>query len=123
MPRRTLPLEITTMPCTPEERAEISRRNGRMSRGPTSDQGKSISRANALAHGCRAELLPMPNEDPAFAGQVVGFWDGYYRPRSPGAQHLLDLCVRFKILSDRSFRAHDSAVADQVEAAGVAFDQ
>src|SRR3954470_7195982 len=111
------------MACTPEERAEISRRNGRLSRGPTSERGKSISRMNALNHGCRAETLTMPDEPPELVAELYGEWNDHYRPRSPGARHLLELCVRAKLLSDRCFRAHDSAVAGQVEEAANAFDR
>src|SRR4051794_39137172 len=38
------PRRVTLMACTPEELAEIRRRNGRMSRGPLTDAGGSISR-------------------------------------------------------------------------------
>lgn len=38
-------------------RAETSRRNGSMSRGPTTEEGKNRSRMNALKHGMRAETL------------------------------------------------------------------
>ena len=38
-------------------RAETARRNGRKSLGPTTEEGKSRSRLNALKHGLRAETL------------------------------------------------------------------
>jgi hypothetical protein len=50
---------------TPEEprsgaaspRAETARRNGAVSRGPTTEEGKSRSRLNAFKHGLRVETL------------------------------------------------------------------
>src|SRR4051812_20725230 len=57
------PRRVNPMACTPEERAEIRRRNGRRSRGPITDAGKSISRMNAFTHGMRGDLLLMPEED------------------------------------------------------------
>src|SRR4051794_27455280 len=111
------------MACTPEQRAEISRRNGRLSRGPKTERGKSISRRNALIHGCRAEILTMPDEPAVMVAELYDEWRDHYCPQSPGAAHLLELCVRAKLLSDRCFRAHDSAVADQVEEAANAFDR
>jgi hypothetical protein len=45
------------MPLTREQRAEIARRNGAKSKGPKTEAGKAISRANGLKHGRRAKLL------------------------------------------------------------------
>ena len=111
------------MPCTPAERATISRQNGRRSRGPTSERGKMVSRMNALKHGMRAEKLLMPGEDPEAIAALQRRWDDYYRPASPAAEHLVDLCVRAQLVSDRCFRAHDHAVAGQVEEAHEMFDR
>jgi hypothetical protein len=38
-------------------RAEAARRNGSLSRGPITSEGKNVSRLNALKHGLRAETL------------------------------------------------------------------
>src|SRR4051794_36414290 len=110
------------MAKTPEERAQISRDNGRKSNGPKTLRGKMASRCNALKHGCRSQILLMPDESPEEIAGLFASWRGYYRPQSPAAEHLLDLCVRAKLMSDRAFTAHDSAVADQVEEAIEAFD-
>src|SRR4051812_37960675 len=64
----------------------------------------------------------MPDKDPEEIAGLFASWRGHYRPRSPAAEHLLDLCVRAKLMSDRAFTAHDSATADQVEEAMEAFD-
>ena len=57
--------EATCDNQTPEEsqsvtsslRAETARRNGSKSHGPTTEEGKSRTRLNALKHGLRAETL------------------------------------------------------------------
>jgi hypothetical protein len=77
---------------------------------------------NALKHGCRSHVLLMPDEDPEAIAGLFASWQDFYRPQSPAAEHLLDLCVRAKLMSDRAFTAHDSATADQVEEAIEAFD-
>jgi hypothetical protein len=71
------------MTLTAEERAEVSRRNGRLSRGPKSEETKRISRQNALKFGLRARTIPLPQEDQAAVAALADEWHSYYRPRSP----------------------------------------
>ena len=58
------------------ERAEISRKNGCMSKGPTSSAGKMRSRMNALKHGMTARIPVLPGEDrETFRQHVEGIVD------------------------------------------------
>jgi hypothetical protein len=43
---------------------EANRRNSKRSTGPVTQNGKNRSKLNALVHGCRAEILVLPTEDP-----------------------------------------------------------
>ena len=54
-----------TATTTAPDRAEISRRNGRLSRGPKSPQGKRRSSLNAIKHGMTACIPVLPGEDEA----------------------------------------------------------
>src|SRR5262249_14555193 len=110
------------MTLTAEQRAEISRQNGRQSKGPVSAAGKSRSRANSLRHGLRAEVLPLPNEDPEKVAAREQAWNEYYRPQSPAAQHLVTECVRATLLADRAHAFHAAALSDQVRQAEQRFD-
>ncbi len=65
-----------TATTTTPDRAEISRQNGRKSRGggPKTPQGKARSRMNALKHGMTASLHVLPGEDlDAFRRRVADF--------------------------------------------------
>ena len=53
------------MSLTFAQRSEINKANASHAKGPSSPQGKRISRANSMKHGLRAELLALPTEDPA----------------------------------------------------------
>ncbi|CAN5622102.1 hypothetical protein BH23PLA1_BH23PLA1_01660 [soil metagenome] len=50
------------MIATAQDRIQASRENGRKSRGPCTAEGKANSRANALVHGLRAEILVPDSE-------------------------------------------------------------
>src|SRR4051794_3803837 len=106
-----------------EERAQISRSNGRKSRGPKSDQGKRISSRNSYRHGRRTESLAivMAHEDPDDVAARIDDWYGFYKPRSPAARHATDRCIASTFAFDRSQLAHDSILADQVDKASVDF--
>ncbi len=60
-----------TARTTAADRAEISRRNGRLSRGPTSPQGKKRSCMNSIKHGMTARLPVLPGEDEAAFCRLV----------------------------------------------------
>ena len=52
-------------------KVEANRRNSQKSTGPTSDQGRSRSRYNALKHGMTAKTVLLPGDDPEeFAGRL-----------------------------------------------------
>ena len=99
------------MALTKKQQAAIRRENGRKSKGPISDAGKTISRRNALKHGLRAEVLALPHEDTHAIQARVDSWNDYYKPESPAAQHLVNQCIRATILADRVDR-HQTAVLD-----------
>ncbi len=60
-----------TARTTVMDRAEISRRNGRLSRGPTSPEGKRRSCMNSIKHGMTARLPVLPREDEATYRRLV----------------------------------------------------
>ena len=70
-----------TASTTAPDRAEISRQNGRRSKGPKSAAGKSKSRLNALKHGLTARLAVLPGEDQDEFGRHVSSFLEALEPR------------------------------------------
>src|SRR5436309_16063664 len=111
------------MTLTAEERAEISRENGRRSKGPTSEVGKRRSSENALKDGLRARTLPLPHEDQNAVAALAEEYHSHYRPSSPITRHLINDCIRANLLADRCDRDHHNELQRQVEDADRRWDQ
>ena len=111
------------MTLTADQRAAINRQNAAKSTGPTSEAGKEKSRANAVKHGLRAAVVALPNEDPEEVAARAEEWEGFYKPASPAARHLVDQCVRATLLADRVHRHHSAALAQQVREATKTWDE
>ena len=67
---------------TPIEKAEISRRNGQLSEGPTSAEGKRIVSRNALKHGFASETTPVKSEEHAAYTLKLQSWVAQLTPNS-----------------------------------------
>jgi hypothetical protein len=89
------------MSLTAEQRAEQNRQNARKSTGPKTAERKARTRENAFKHGLRADVLPIPGEDPEVIAARAEAWNEYYQPQSPAAQHLVNECARATVQSDR----------------------
>lgn len=62
------------------EQRSANRKNATRSTGPTSPEGKDVSRRNALRHGCRAKALLLDTED---AGLFESFRDALIEELAP----------------------------------------
>ena len=97
-------------------RAEINKTNSLKSTGPRTEAGKLKARQNAFQHGMCA-VTAMPNEDPFKIIEREAEWNSFYQPKSPGAQHLVNECVRATLLSDRLGIYSDGTLTGQVNKA------
>jgi hypothetical protein len=105
------------MSLNAEQRAAQNRQNARKSTGPKSAEGKSRASANAFKHGLRADVLPIPGDDPEAIAARSNAWNEYYKPQSPAAQHLVNECARATVQSDRVAKFQTaSLIAQQKEA-------
>jgi hypothetical protein len=106
-----------TARTTAEERAEISRQNGRRSRGPVSTEGKIHSRMNAVKHGMTARVPVLPGEDPeTFRQHVQGITDSL-APRNPLELALAEQAALSLWKIERAERAEATRVTATLRAA------
>ena len=63
-----------------EAHSEAARINGAKSNGPKTPEGKAISSANSLRHGCTAKAILLTNEEPKAYCQLA---EGYYTALQP----------------------------------------
>src|SRR5262249_42745639 len=97
------------MNLTAEERAEISRANGRKG-GVATEAGKKRSHMNACKHYMTATVVPMPGEDPAILAERRAHWLERYEPESPAAYYYLNMCISAEVLADRCEAAGGAAL-------------
>jgi hypothetical protein len=91
--------------------------NALRSTGPTSAEGKAISRRNALKHGLTAEVVPMAGEDPETLDSECQAWVKELAPTSLVAKRLAEGAFRSFVLLQRCHRAADSRMASRVRRA------
>src|SRR5947209_19418311 len=111
------------MSKTAEERAEISRCNGRSGKGPTSEEGKRRSSRNALKFGLRAKTVPLPQEDQEAVAALADEYHAYYPSSNPVARHLTNECIRANLLADRCERYRQQELEKQVAEADRTWEQ
>ena len=107
---------------THKQRQRVNRENAAKSTGPKSDEGKAISRRNALKHGLRAETLVLPHEDPAELKDLHDWWTEFYGPDTPAEVILIERAVFYAMLTRRSARYQSALVSEQVRHALLNFD-
>src|SRR4051794_40176887 len=109
------------MTMTAEERAEVSRRNGRRSRGPATEAGRSRARQAARDRGLKARTIPLTHEDHQAVADRAEQWHDDLKPDTPLACHLINECARASVLADRCDRFLQASIEDQVEQASRLF--
>ena len=74
---------------------EANRRNARKSTGPRTQEGKDRSKMNATTHGCRAETLVLPEEDPVELEARRAAWTASLGPCNELEKHAVDQAVNY----------------------------
>src|SRR5690242_17565580 len=107
---------MTAGMSTPD-RAEISRRNGRMSKGPKTPEGRRRSCLNAIKHGLTARSPVLPGEDEAAFRQRVDDLNEALRPRNAAEALLVEQAALAGWKIERAERAEAARVAAALRAA------
>ena len=93
---------------TSAKQRKASQRNGRKSRGPTTAEGKTHSRMNALKHGLDAQTLILPGEDDAVFRARLDAWRADFPPRNSQEDNLIEQAARLSWQLDRADRVLDA---------------
>jgi len=95
-----------------QAKIDANRRNAQRSTGPKSVEGKAASRANALTHGCCAQVIGIPGDDPSILAQRETLWQADLNPSGRAAQaYLIHQAVRRSGRLDRLDSVYNSHVA------------
>src|SRR5262245_24666833 len=99
------------------ERAEISRQNGRKSKGPRSHACKQRSKFNALKHGLYAKVPVLPGEDPQQFQNRLDTWSADLVPANELEQSLVERAVTLTWQLDRAARAEAARLTTLIRSA------
>ncbi len=105
-----------------EKQREASRINGKKSKGPTSPEGKAVSKFNGLKHGLRAEHVILPGEDPAAFEAEHQAWIDDWKPQSHTRAVLVQRAAVASWRLTRAVKAECAWLGRRAELAGDTFD-
>ena len=101
-------------PRTSTNRIIANRRNATRSTGPRTKAGKARSRLNGLKNGLRAQVLVLPDEDPAAFQGRLDAWTAELDPRTEVERRLVADIVHASWRLDRCHRAEIEALTERV---------
>src|SRR5258707_9808667 len=110
------------MPAS-EARIAASRANGLKSRGPTTAEGKAISRRNALKHGMAGEGVVLPEGDAAEVARRSAAMLEEMRPSGEMGRYLVNRLARLTVRVERCSSQELAAIAYRADHAQAAFDE
>ena len=80
---------------SPTEKAEISRRNGQLSEGPTSAEGKRIVSRNALKHGFAGQTIIIPDHELEVYERHFAAFRSEHRPVGPTEEFMVQSLAEY----------------------------
>jgi hypothetical protein len=86
-----LAASLDTLPNVPNRKADLARRNGALSRGPATAEGKARSARNSTRHGiCSRSLAPLDPEDAAALAGLRGALLARHQPLDEAEAHWVE---------------------------------
>jgi hypothetical protein len=76
-----------------QKQIAANRRNSQKSTGPTTPEGKSVSRFNALKHGIDAKSQCLPSENKESLETLAAEYHHLYAPATPQERALVDILI------------------------------
>ncbi len=105
-----------------EKQRQASKINGSKSKGPTSPEGKAVTRFNGLKHGLRAEHVILPGEDPAAFEAERQAWFNDWNPPSHTRAVLVERAAVASWRLRRAVKAESAFLSERADTAAYAFD-
>src|SRR3954467_3881433 len=99
-----------------------SRANGLKSKGPSTAEGKAISRRNAFKHGMASEVV-LPEEDAAEVARRSAAMLEEMRPASEMGRYLVRRLARLTVRVERCSSQELAAIEYRADHARAAFDE
>jgi hypothetical protein len=102
-----------------ERQIQANRRNAQKSTGPRTEQGKAISRLNALTHGLSARTVApvLPHEDPRALDERTRRWISDWQPRNDMELELVAHAAQLSWKIDRAERFETAHLSKRVRRA------
>jgi hypothetical protein len=98
-----------------QARIEANRRNGRLSRGPVTPEGRERSKMNAMKHGMASRQDTVPGEDLQEFVQRLDDWNDTLVPENPVEKHLVEHAVRASWKVDRVTRVQNQRLTSLIK--------
>jgi hypothetical protein len=108
---------------TSEARLAANKQNATRSKGPTSPEGRAISRMNSLKHGLTGEGIVVAEDDQQEVASRAEAFNDAMKPRSPAGMVLVLQMATLSVRMERAGQQEFAAIALNVRHAAENFDQ
>ena len=102
------------MPLTIAQRRKQNQINAQKSTGPTTQEGKNISRGNSLIHGLAAQVLMLPDEQLDGVEAQANAWTEACQPQGHDEETLVGQLTLTSLRLARIARAEAATLSEQV---------
>jgi hypothetical protein len=101
---------------------QASRRNGSLSKGPVSEEGRLRSRANSLKHGLAGEGVVLTPDDAEAVARRMAEWRKAFRIVDARDEWLFEQAVVSSVQIDHCHRLESALHADLARRAAICWD-